>query len=145
MAPDAYERLTYTLTIAVAEALSALNPGMTFVYVSGAGTDSTEQGRIRWARVKGRTENALLRMPFRAAYMFRPGLIIPLHGIRSKTALYRVFYSIGRPLLPVLKAAFPNQVLTTEQVGRAMVNAVRFGAPKRVLESGDIRELAEKG
>jgi uncharacterized protein YbjT (DUF2867 family) len=145
MAPDTYERLTYTLTVAVAEALSALNPGMTFVYVSGAGTDSTEQGRLRWARVKGKTENALLRMPFRAAYMFRPGLIVPLHGIRSKTALYRVFYSIGRPLLPVLKAVFPNQVLTTEQVGRAMVNAVRFGASKQVLESGDIRELADKG
>ena len=85
MAEQAYTHLTYDLTIAVATTLARLNPGMTFIYVSGAGTDSTEKGRSMWARVKGRTENALLRLPFRAAYMFRPGIIQPLHGARSKT------------------------------------------------------------
>jgi len=90
MKEDAYERMTYGITIAAAEALSRLNPQMTFIYVSGGGTDSSERGRIMWARVKGRTENAVLRLPFRAAYVFRPGMIQPLHGIRSKTQSYRV-------------------------------------------------------
>src|SRR5579862_6917442 len=88
MKPEEYERITYGITIAAADTLARLNPGMTFVYVSGAGTDSSERGRLAWARVKGRTENALLRLPFRAAYMFRPGVIQPLHGIRAKTAWY---------------------------------------------------------
>ncbi len=94
MTKEAYTRLTYTLTVAVAETLARLNPQMTFVYVSGAGTDSSEHGRSMWARVKGRTENTLLRMPFRAVYMFRPGLIVPLHGIQSKTRAYQIFYAV---------------------------------------------------
>jgi uncharacterized protein YbjT (DUF2867 family) len=117
---------------------------MTFVYVSGAGTDSSEKDGLMWARVKGRTENALLRLPFAAAYMFRPGVIQPLHGIRSKTQSYRVFYAIAKPLLPMLRAIFPNQVLTTEQMGLAMLAAVRRGYGKRVLEARDIRALAGK-
>jgi len=136
-----YERLTYGLTIAAAETLARLNPQMTFAYVTGAGTDSSEQGRTMWARVKGRTENALLRLPFKAAYMFRPGVIVPLHGVRSKTKLYHFFYVLFRPLLSLLLRAFPNQVLTTEDVGRAMIAVVRNGAPKRVLESSDIRAI----
>jgi uncharacterized protein YbjT (DUF2867 family) len=136
-----YERVTYDFTIAAAQTLARLNPGMTFIYVSGAGTDSTERGRTMWARVKGKTENALLRLPFKAAYMFRPSVIQPLHGITSKTKAYRVFYAVTRPLLPLLKVLFPRYVTTTEQIGRAMIKAARQGAPKPVLESQDINSL----
>lgn len=133
-----YARITYGFTMAAAETLSRLNPQMTFVYVSGAGTDSTEQGRSMWARVKGRTENALLRLPFKAAYMFRPGAIEPLHGVRSKTMAYQLFYTLLKPVLPLLRRAFPNLITTTEQVGQAMLAVARRGAPKRILESRDI-------
>jgi uncharacterized protein YbjT (DUF2867 family) len=141
MTEEQYHRVTYDFTMAAAQTLARLNPGMTFIYVSGAGTDSTEHGRTMWARVKGKTENALLRLPFKAAYMFRPSVIQPLHGITSKTKAYRVFYAVTRPLLPLLKALFPRYVTTTEQVGRAMINAARQGAPKAVLESQDINSL----
>jgi len=137
-----YERVTYDMTMAAATTLARLNKSMTFIYVSGAGTDSAERGRIMWARVKGRTENALLRLPFKAAYMFRPGVIQPLHGITSKTAAYRILYSITEPLLPLLRRLLPGLILTTEQIGRAMLTAARRGAPKRVLESRDISALA---
>jgi uncharacterized protein YbjT (DUF2867 family) len=137
-----YTRITYDITMAAASVLVRLNPEMTFVFVSGAGTDSTGRGRLMWARVKGKTENALLRMPFKAAYMFRPGVIQPLHGVRSRTAAYRMLYSVTAPLIPLLRRLFPNQILTTEEMGRAMLAAVRRGAPKRVLESRDIRQLA---
>lgn len=136
-----YERVTYGITMAAAETLSRLNPRMTFVFVSGAGADSSEHGRIMWARIKGKTENAVLRLPFKAAFVFRPGAIQPLHGIRSRTALYRVLYSLTKPLLPLLRRALPGYILTTEQLGRAMLTVVRTGAPKRVLESPDINAL----
>jgi uncharacterized protein YbjT (DUF2867 family) len=132
-----YERVTYGITMAAAETLCRLNPQMTFVYVSGAHTDSTEQGRSMWARVKGRTENALLRLPF-TAYMFRPGMIQPMHGEQPKAAVYRAFYGIAKVLLPLLRRAFPNQVVTTEEVGRAMLRVARTGYPQRVLEIKDI-------
>jgi len=138
-----YHRITYGLTLAAALTLARLNPQMTFIYVSGSGTDSSERGRWMWARVKGKTENALLRLPFKAAYMFRPGFIQPLHGIESKTPLYRVFYKATGPILPFLRQIFPNQVLTTEQIGRAMLNAAKRGAAKQILEAPDIRALAE--
>lgn len=138
-----YQRLTYDLTLAVARTLAPLNPGMTFVYVSGAGTDSTGRGRQMWARVKGRTENALQQLPFKAVYLFRPGIIQPLHGIRSKTPSYQFFYSLTRPLLAPLRKLFPNSILSTQIMGQAMLNAVRRGAPKAVLESRDICLLAE--
>jgi uncharacterized protein YbjT (DUF2867 family) len=138
-----YERITYGITMAAAETLSRLNPQMTFVYVSGAGTDSSEQGRIMWARVKGKTENALMRLPFRAVYAFRPGVIVPMHGIRSRTRAYRIFYSLMMPLLPLLRMAFPNLILTTGQMGRAMLAAAGRGAPKKVLETADIRALGD--
>jgi uncharacterized protein YbjT (DUF2867 family) len=141
MKEDEYERITYSITIAAAEALSRLNPQMTFIYVSGAGTDSSERGRIMWARVKGRTENALLRLAFKAAYMFRPGVIEPLHGVRSKTPAYRIGYALMGPLLPLLRRVFPNSILTTEQIGLAMLSVAKHGAPKRVLESKDIRDV----
>jgi uncharacterized protein YbjT (DUF2867 family) len=135
-----YARITYTLTMAAAETLARLNPQITFIYVSGVGTDSSERGRSMWARVKGRTENSLPRL-FKAAYMFRPGFIEAVHGIRSKTTMFWIFYALGRPVFPLLRRAFPNQVLTTEDIGRAMLNAVRRGYPKRVLEPPDIRAL----
>jgi uncharacterized protein YbjT (DUF2867 family) len=138
---EQYSRVTYDITMAVARPLARLNPGMTFVYVSGAGTDSSERGRVMWARVKGKTENALLRLPFKAAYMFRPGVIQPMHGVQSKTPLYRIPYLILRPLIPWLRKRFPQYVTTTEQLGRAMIAAAKHGAPKRVLESADINRL----
>ena len=141
MTEAAYTRLTYTLTTTVAERLAALNPGMTFVYVSGTGTDSSERGRSMWARVKGRTENALLRMPFRAAYMFRPGFIVPMDGIESKTRSYRIFYDVLAPILPRLRRMFPRSILTTRELGEAMLTVVRTGAPKKVLEPADVRAL----
>jgi hypothetical protein len=142
MREDDYRRVTYDFTMAAAHTLVRLNPGMTFVYVSGTGTDSSERGRTMWARVKGRTENALLALPFKAAYMFRPGLIVPLHGIKSSTTIYRISYTLMAPLLPFLNSAFPKFVTTTEKVGRAMLVAARRGAPKRVLETADINQLA---
>jgi uncharacterized protein YbjT (DUF2867 family) len=137
-----YERVTYGITMAAAETLARLNPAMTFVYVSGAGTDSSERGRLMWARVKGKTENALLRLPFKAAFMFRPGVIQPLHGIRSRTAAYRVLYALTKPLLPLLRRAMPAHILTTEEMGRAMLNLVRRGGRTHVLESRDIYAAA---
>jgi uncharacterized protein YbjT (DUF2867 family) len=137
-----YARITYGITLAAAETLSRLNPQMTFIYVSGAGTDSSEKGRIMWARVKGKTENALLRLPFKAAYMFRPGVIQPLHGIRSRTAAYRLLYTLMKPLMPVLRRAFPDSILTTEQIGLAMLEVARNGASKHILESKDINAIA---
>src|ERR1700724_3474901 len=136
-----YLRVTYGIALAVAEALARLNPGMTFIYVSGAGTDSSERGRAMWARVKGRTENALVALPFKAAFMFRPAVIQPLHGVRSKTAAYRVFYAVLGPLMPLLRRAFPQYVTTTEQIGHAMLRVARQGAPNRVLETSDINAL----
>jgi len=136
-----YRRITYDITLAAATTLARLNPQMTFIYVSGTGTDSTERGRTMWARVKGSTENAILRLPFKAAYMFRPAGIQPMHGETSKTRLYRVFYVIARPLMPLLKRLFPRSMTTTEQLGRAMIAAARNGAPQAILETEDINRL----
>jgi uncharacterized protein YbjT (DUF2867 family) len=137
-----YTHLTYDLTLAAATTLARLNSNMTFLYVSGAGTDSTERGRIMWARVKGKTENDLLKLPFRAAYMFRPGFIQPRHGIRSKTKLYQFFYTALNPILPLLKSAFPKSITTTEELARAMLNVARHGYPKPILETADIVRAA---
>jgi len=115
---------------------------MIFCYVSGAGTDSSENGRSMWARVKGMTENRLLEMPFKAAYMFRPGYIQPMKGVRSKTRLYQALYTVMAPLYPVWKTLFPNLVTTTEKVGLAMIRVAAEGFPKQVLETRDINRLA---
>ena len=139
-----YRRLTYDLTISVAKTLVVLNPGMAFIYVSGAGTDSSERGRMMWARVKGKTENDLLKMPFRATYMFRPGYIQPLHGIRTKTRWYAALYAVMGPLYPIWKRLLPKYVTTTDCVGRAMINVARQGAPKPVLENRDINSLCKQ-
>src|SRR5450432_76478 len=136
-----YRRITYDLTLSVARTLAAQSPNMTFVYVSGTGTDSSERGRSMWARVKGETENALLGLPFQAAYMFRPGYIQPLHGVVPKTRWVRLVYAIIGPLYPVFKTLFPKSVTTTEQMGRAMLRVSRQGYPKTALESSDINSL----
>jgi uncharacterized protein YbjT (DUF2867 family) len=136
-----YTRITQDLTLAAARALVAASPGITFCYVSGLGTDSSEQGRVMWAKVKGRTENALLRLPFRA-FMFRPGFIQPAAGVQSRTRLYRVFYSITGPFYPVLRRLFPGSVTSSENLGRAMIRVAREGFPKRVLGNTEINDLA---
>lgn len=139
-----YRRVTYDLTMAAANALVKASPGMTFTYVSGAGTDSTERGRSMWARVKGKTENALLALPFKASYMFRPGLIRPMHGITSRTPAYRIFYAALGWTIPLVSALAPGLVTTTETLGRAMISVARQGAPKRVLETTDINQAASR-
>jgi len=133
-----YRRVTYDLTMAAAATLARLNPRMVFLFVSGAGTDGSEKGHVMWARIKGITENALLRLPFRAAYMFRPGVIEALHGIESKTPLYRRIYPFFRPLFPLLRRMFPNRITTTEELGRVMLAVAKEGAPKKILETADI-------
>jgi len=141
MSEENYRRITYDITMAAAGTLVKLNPQMTFIYVSGAGTDSSENRRTMWARVKGQTENALLRLPFKAAYMFRPGMIVPLHGIKSRTKVYRIFYTLLWPPLMLARALAPKYVTTTEKLGRAMLITAKHGAPKPVLESSDINKL----
>lgn len=141
MTEQEYTRLTYDLTLTIANCLVSLNPGLVFTYVSGAGTDTSERGRSMWARVKGRTENALLLLPFKAAYMFRPAIIQPLHGTRSKTPQYQMFYSAASWLLPLLRRMLPNQMTTTEQMGRAMIKLAKNGGPKRILETRDINAI----
>lgn len=139
MKEDEYRRVTYDLTTAVARTLVKLNQNMTFIYISGAGTDSSEQGRVMWARVKGKTENALLAMPFKAAYMFRPAYIQPQHGIVSKSKLTRSFYAGIGIFEPVLRMLFPKYITTTEILGQAMIKVAKQGAPASVIESKDIR------
>lgn len=141
MKEQEYERITYGIAAAAGELLCRNNPGLTFVFVSGAGADSSERGRIMWARIKGKAENAVLRLPCKS-YVFRPGVVLPMHGERSRTPLYRILYAVARPLLPLLKRIMPGQIVTTEQFGRAMLTVARQGAPKRVLESSDISAIA---
>jgi uncharacterized protein YbjT (DUF2867 family) len=135
---EEYRRLTYELTLGVAQTLAKASPLVTLIYVSGMGADSSERGPVMWARVRGETENALLRLPLKAVYIFRPGFIQPLHGIQSKTKLYRTFYAMTGPLYPILRRLAPKYVTTTEALGRAMIRVAEHGAPKRVLEMADI-------
>jgi uncharacterized protein YbjT (DUF2867 family) len=141
MDAERYRHLTYDVTMAAAKTLVALNPGMVFTYVTGRSTDSTEQGPVRWARVKGKTENDLLKLPFKAAYMFRPAGIQPLHGVRSKTAWVQAIYVVAAPLLSYLARTAPKYMTTSEQLGRAMIKVARDGYPKPVLESEDINAI----
>jgi len=141
MDPERYRHLTYDVTLAAAKTLVAFNPGMVFTYVTGRSTDSTEQGPVRWARVKGKTENDLLKLPFKAAYMFRPAGIQPLHGVRSKTGWVNAIYVVAAPLLSYLARTSPKFMTTSEQLGRAMIKVARDGYPKPVLESEDINAL----
>ncbi len=136
-----YRHLTYDITLAAAKTLAKLNPRMVFIYVTGRGTDSTGQGPLMWARIKGKTENDLLKLPFKAAYMFRPAGIQPLHGVRSKTAWVQAIYVVTSPLLSLLNRTSPKFMTTTEQVGRAMIKVARDGYPRPVLESEDINAV----
>jgi len=142
MSEAEYHRITYDLTLAAAKTLVRLNPEMTFCYVSGAGTDSSEKGRSMWARVKGKTENALLALGFRAAYMFRPGYIQPMKGIKSRTTLYRAFYAVLGPLYPLAKAIAPRAVTSTDRVGLAMIRVAKQGYPRPIVGNAEINELA---
>lgn len=144
MKESEYRRISYEMTLAVAEVLVKVNPAMMFVYVTGAGADSSEKGRVMWARVKGAAENRLLQMPFRGAYMFRPAAIQPLHGIRSKTPLYQFFYDVLGPLLTLGRRWFPRYVTTTEEVGKAMLAVSRRNGGRGVLENVEINEIAGK-
>jgi uncharacterized protein YbjT (DUF2867 family) len=141
MSEAQYHRLTFDLTLAAARALASARPGAAFCYVSGEGTDSTERGRAMWARVKGKTENALLALPLNA-FMFRPGFIRPRPGVKSKTRLYRVAYTLFGGLYPALKQLAPTHVTTAENMGRAMIAAAANGYPRRILENVDINALA---
>ena len=141
MDAERYRHLTYDLTMAAATTLAKLNPGMVFIYVTGRSTDSTEQGPMMWARVKGKTENDLLKLPFKAAYMFRPAGIQPLHGVKSRTGWIQTIYVVTAPLLALLARTSPKFMTTTEQVGRAMIKVARDGYPKPVLESEDINAV----
>jgi uncharacterized protein YbjT (DUF2867 family) len=135
-----YERLTYALTLHWAKTLSRLNPDMTFCYVSGAGTDSSENGKSMWARVKGKTENHLLKLPFRRAYVFRPALIEPMKGLKNTLSLYKYFGW----LVPPIRVFFPNYTIGLRDIGIAMIHAVTRGYPKSVLEVPDIKALAKQ-
>ena len=138
-----YHHLTYDLTLAAATALASASAGrLTFCYVSGEGTDSTEHGGTMWARVKGKTENALLRLPFKAAFMFRPGYIQPLRGIRSKTRWYQALYDVIGPFYPIVRRLFPKYVTTTTNIGRAMIHVAVSGWSRQLLSSGDINQLS---
>jgi len=138
MKEEDYKRITYNLTMSAAKTLAALNPGMTFCYVSGSGTDSTEKGRLMWARIKGKTENDLFRLPFKDSYMFRPGFIKPLKGQKNA---YKASQAIGL-FYPVLKILITKYVCTMENLGLAMIHAAESGYSKKILENKDIKLLA---
>jgi hypothetical protein len=137
---DVYYKMTYTMTLYWGQLLSKLNNGMTFCYVSGASTDSTEKGRSRWARVKGKTENDLMKLPFKNVYAFRPGFIKPIKGLSNAHSFYKYIlwmYPIGR-------AMFPNGFCTLTEIGQAMINSAEKGYSKKIIEGKDIIELAKK-
>jgi uncharacterized protein YbjT (DUF2867 family) len=137
---EEYSRITFDLTKTFADTLVKHNPEMTFCYISGSGTDSTEKGKIMWARVKGKTENYILNAGFKDAYMFRPALIIPTKGLNNTLTMYKIF----APLIPLVKTFFPNYVCSLKQIGLAMINSVLEGYDKKILEVGDIKKLAEQ-
>ena len=143
MKEEKYKYITYDFAMALAKVLIELNPEMTFNYVSGQGTDSSEKGRSMWARVKGKTENDLLGMGFKQAYMFRPGAIIPLRGIKSRTKSYQFIYDYFMWLVKLIKLLAPNSVVNTTQIGQAMINTVLKGYEKKILSPKDILVLAE--
>ncbi len=143
LSKEEYFHLTYELTVNFAETLVKINPDMTFCYVSGEGTDTREESRTNWANVKGKTENKLLAMPFKKVYLFRPGFIQPLKGIKSRTKLYNAIYVVFYPLMPIMKALFPKSITTTVKVGKAMINVVRTGYEPIYLHNKEINELAQ--
>lgn len=144
MKEDAYRHITYDFALAAATEILAESPDSSFCFVSGAGTDGTGRGRVMWARIKGQTEQSLLAMPFRSAFMFRPGFIQPMKGVRSKTPLYQRIYNVAGRLYPLMRTLAPNHVTTTVDLARAMIEAAREGYPRQVLETPDINRLAQQ-
>jgi hypothetical protein len=140
MTEEKYMKLTYTLTMHMAQMLAGQNSGMTFCYISGAGTDSTEKGRSMWARIKGKTENDLMKLPFKRVFAVRPGIIKPTKGQKNTLSLYRY---MGW-LFPILRMLFPNLTSTMKELGLAMITAVSKGYDKTILEVKDIRLLAKE-
>ncbi|MGB5847648.1 MAG: NAD-dependent epimerase/dehydratase family protein [Ignavibacteriaceae bacterium] len=138
---DEYKRITYDLTLNFAKTLLKLDPVMTFCYVSGVGTDSTEKGRSMWARVKGKTENDLLKLPFKASYMFRPGYIQPTKGLKNTYKTYKLF----APFYPLIKFLFSKYATTLKELGLAMINVTLYGSEKKVLECKDIVQQSKDG
>src|SRR5258707_5846547 len=143
MKEEDYTRITYEFTVAAARTLLKLNPGISFVFVSATGADSTERGSTMWARVKGKTENTLLAMPFRSLYVFRPAMIQPLEGIKSKTASYRIIYGLIAPFSSAARHFWPNYISTMQEFGKALLVAAKRGTEKRIVEAGQIRTLLE--
>ena len=135
--------MTHGISLALAKTLLEVNPEITFTYVSGQGTDSSEKGRQMWARVKGKTENDLLNLGFKQAFMYRPGGIIPLRGIKSSTKLYQFFYDYFMWLLKLIKAMAPNSVVNTSQIGLSMIYVSRNGYEKLILDPVDIIRTSE--
>lgn len=142
LSEEAYTRVTYDIAMAAARVMVTANPHMTFCFVSGVGTDSTEKGRTMWARVKGKTENALLALRFKGAYMFRPGYLQPIGDVQSKTGWVQTAYDIARPLYPLIHRLLPNHSTTTSNLGRAMIQVAATGYSKQVLYSADFNTLA---
>jgi uncharacterized protein YbjT (DUF2867 family) len=139
-----YSRLTYDFTLSLAKVLHTNNPNLVLTYVSGQSTDSTEKGRVMWARVKGKTENDLIKMGFKGAYMYRPGAIIPLRGIKSSTKLYQFMYDYFMWFVKLMKFLFPKSVVNTTQIGLSMINIVELGYEKNIIDPADIQKLSEK-
>lgn len=139
-----FKKFTYDMSMALAKEVHRHNPQATFTYVSGQGTDSTEQGRIMWARVKGKTENDLLKMGFRQAFMFRPGAIIPRRGILPSSKLYRFFVRYFTWLIHLIKWLSPKSVVDTDQIGKAMAEVTANGYDKQIITPADILVLAER-
>lgn len=144
MKEEDYKRITYDYTLHFAKAYQAVNPQGSFIYISGTGTDSTEKGRMMWARVKGKTENDLLAMGFKNAYMFRPGMIQPLKGIQSRTDSYRTMYKLISPFWGIIKTLMGKNLTDTVRIGQAMINVSVNGSDKTYFENPDINELAAK-
>jgi uncharacterized protein YbjT (DUF2867 family) len=138
---EKYTHITYTMTVVVAAALVRLNPNMTFIYVSGAGADSSEAGRSMWARIKGKTENALLAMPFKAAFMFRPAGVQRFYNMESKTPLHFLLNVISKPVVPLLRWLFPTALVSSEVLSQSILRVAKNGAPKSILENSDIVQL----
>lgn len=139
MKEEEFYSIAYTLTMSFARKLAEVNPDMTFCYVSGAGTDSTEKGRMMWARVKGKTENDLLKLPFKAVYNFRPGFLRPTSGAKNS----KRFYAWLNPFFPVFRFFFPRYFLYLKELAIAMIHVSVKGYDKQILEAGDIKQLAE--
>ena len=139
-----YNEITYKMTLHLAKLLSDINPELSFCYVSGMGTASSEQGRSMWARVKGKTENTILKLPLKSAFLFRPGYVQPMKGIKSKTGMYNTMYAFVKPFYPIFKFIIPNKVTSNINIGKAMICSTLKGSDKTILYNKDINELAAK-